>query len=256
MSKTTTFILGTLLGLIVGFGGFYFFLFGVPQAAVPPGELILAPDPNGNPPGTASITINQQFFDTVLTTIFRDMNAPSFLLGQNQLQSGEQVRQIAFQNGGCDGKITLLPEGSGVKTSIRFEDNKINAPLAFRGSYSVLGFCYQFTGWAQSEMTLRYNQDKQTVQGEIAVETVNLDGVPAVASGIIARFVQGTLNQRVNPIEILRTKDISPSVPVTATDGTLSAKVKEVRAEVKQNAVNLYITYDFTGSKGTNNSAL
>ncbi|CAN5540511.1 hypothetical protein BH10ACI1_BH10ACI1_07260 [soil metagenome] len=250
LSKTTTFILGALLGLLLGFGGFYYFLFGVPKAAIPPGNLIQAPDPNGNPAGTASISINQQFFDTVLTTIFRDMNAPAFPLGQNQTGSNEQATQIAFQDGGCDGKVVLLPSGSGVTTAVRLENGKISAPLAFRGSYSILGYCYQFTGWAQALMTLRFDETKQTVEGQIDIQTVNLDGVPAVASGIIARFVQTSLNQRVNPVEILRTKQIALSIPVAATDGTLSAKVKDVRADIKENSLNLYVSYDFAGTKG------
>ena len=251
MSNITTFILGTLLGLLVGFGVFYYFLFGVPKAGVMPGDLILAPDPNGIPAGTASISINQQFFDTVLTTIFRDMNAPAFPLGQNLNQASEQPAQIAFQNGGCDGNIVLLAEGSGVKTGVRLETDKINAPLAFRGSYSILGSCYQFTGWAQAGLNLRYDQTQQTVFGQIEVETVNLDGVTPLVSGIIGRFVQSSLNQRVNPIVILRTQQIALSIPVAATDGTLAAKVKDVRADIKENALTLYVTYDFAGTKKT-----
>lgn len=255
MSNITTFILGTLLGLLVGFGGFYYFLFGVPKATTPPSDLILAPDPNGIPAGTASISVNQQFFDTVLTTIFRDMNAPAFPLGQNQNLSSERTTKIAFQNGGCDGNIVLLPEGSGVKTGVRLENGKINAPLAFRGSYSILGICYNFTGWAQADLNLRYEQTQQTVLGEINVETVNLDGITPLAGGIIGRFVQSSLNQRVNPITILRTQQIALSIPVAATDGTLAAKVKDVRADIKENLLNLYVTYDFAGTK-TNKPAL
>jgi hypothetical protein len=253
MSKLTTFILGTVLGLVLGGGLIYYFLMGVPRAsAPPPGNPIQAPDPNGSPDGTASVILNQQFFDTVLTTIFRDMNAPAFplnLTGQNVNETGLQPTKIAFQENNCDGKIVLLPEGSGVKTGVRLESGKINAPLAFRGSYSLFGGCIQFSGWAQAGLGLRYNDADQTVYGQIEVETVNLDGVTPVASGIIARFVQSSLNQRVNPIVILRGQQIALSLPISATDGTLNAKVKEVRADVKENALNLYVTFDFAGTK-------
>lgn len=254
MSKITTFILGAVLGLIIGGVLTFYFLIGVPRAAAPPGNPIQAPDPNGLPPGTASVVINQQFFDTVLTTIFRDMNAPAFplnLTGQNENGESIQPAKIAFQeNQTCDGQIVLLPEGSGVKTSVRLENGKINAPLAFRGSYLLFGSCIQFSGWAQASLNLRYSDSDQTVYGQIEVETVNLDGVTPLASGIIARFVQTSLNQRVNPITILRGQQVALSLPISATDGTLNAKVKEVRAEVKENALSLYVTFDFTGVKG------
>lgn len=254
MSKVLTFVLGIVLGLLVGGGLIFYFLGGVPTAATkPPGQPILAPDPNGMPGGTASIMLNQQFFDTVLTTIFRDMNAPAFplqLTGQNFQEQGFQPTKIAFQQTACDGKITLLPEGSGVKTGVRLENGKINAPLAFSGNATVLGSCYQFSGWAQAGLNLRYDAEQQTVFGQIEVETVNLDGLPPFAGNFIARFVQASLNQRVNPIVILRGQQIAVSLPISATDGTLNAKVKDVRADVKENALSLYVTFDFAGTKG------
>lgn len=241
MSKLTTFMLGGISGLIVGGFLIFFLLIGVPSANLPQGSPVQPLGTDGIPAGTASISLNQQFFDTVLAVIFRDMNAPAFELSR--------AENIAFQNSGCDGKVVLLPEGSGVKTRIQLENNKINAPLAFRGSYSILGYCYQFSGWAQAEMTLRYNEAKQTVEGQIDVKSVNLDSLPVMASGVIARYVQTTLNKKVNPIEILRTQQIALNVQVAATDGTLSAKVKEVRAEIKENTLNLYVIYNFSGSK-------
>ncbi|HEY0426955.1 MAG TPA: hypothetical protein VGC76_04035 [Pyrinomonadaceae bacterium] len=254
MNKVTTFILGAILGLLIGGGAIFYFLGGVPSAAKkPPGEPIQAPDANGSPAGTASVVLNQQFFDTVLSTIFRDMNAPAFPLninGQNVSEDKLQPQKIAFLQNDCAGKITLLPEGSGAKTSIRLENGKINAPLAFSGATSVFGSCYNFSGWAQANLNLRYDAQQQTVFGQIEVETVNLDGVTPLVSGIIARFVQASLNQRVNPIVILRGEQIALSLPISATDGTLNAKVKEVRSDIKENALNLYITFDFAGTKG------
>jgi hypothetical protein len=253
MSKPVTFILGAIIGALIGAGAIFYFLGGVPSATLkPPGNPIEAPDPNGNPPGTAAVVLNQQFFDTVLTTIFRDMNAPAFpltLTGQNAEQTNSRYEKIAFFQNECDGKIFLLPEGSGVKTSVRLENGRISAPLAFRGSTSVLGTCYQFSGWAQAGLNLRYDAEQQTVFGQIEVETVNLDGVTPLVSGIIARFVQASLNQRVNPIVILRGQQIAVSLPIAATDGTLNTKVKEVRADVKENALSLYINFEFAGTK-------
>ena len=254
MGKAALFILGAVLGLLIGGGAIFYYLGGVPTAATkPPGVPIQAPDPNGSPAGTASVVLNQQFFDTILGTIFRDMNAPAFplnLSGQNNYpENGFQPATIAFQQNTCEGKITLLPEGSGVKTGVRLENGKINAPLAFTGSTSLFGSCYNFTGWAQANLNLRYDAEQQTVFGQIEVETVNLDGIIPQFSGIVARFVQASLNQRVNPIVILRGEQIALSLPISATNGTLNAKVKEVRSDIKENALNLYITFDFLGTK-------
>lgn len=254
MSKAIVFILGAILGLIIG-GAIVFYSFvGAPRAAQLPGEPIKVPDQSGVPAGTAIVVLNQQFFDTILSTIFRDMNAPAFplnLTGQNNY--GDMVKpqyaSFALQSE-CEGKIALKPEGSGVTTGVRLENEKISAPLAFSGSTSVFGQCINFAGWAQANLNLRFDEAAQNVYGQIDVETVNLDGLSPVISGFVTPLVQSSLNQRVNPITILRGQQIALNLPITATDGTLNAHVKDVRSEVKDNALNLYITYDFAGVKG------
>ena len=256
MSKFIVFLLGAILGLVIG-GALVFFMFGgAPRAAqTPPGVPILPPDPNGSPAGTASVVLNQQFFDTVLATIFRDMNAPAFplnLTGRNSFDQTPQpqLASFALQNGGgCEGKIMLLPQGSNITTGVRLENGKINAPLAFTGSTSVFGQCVNFAGWAQANLALRFDEAQQTVFGQINVETVNLDNVSPVISGFVTPIVQTTINNRVNPIMILRGQQLALNLPIAASGGTLKANVKDVRSEVKENAVNLFVTYDFAGTK-------
>lgn len=253
MSKALTFIIGAILGLVLG-GGLVFYLFGgAPRAGQLPGNPIQSPDPNGSPAGTASVVLNQQFFDTVLATIFRDMNAPAFplnLTGKNNADDAIRSSYAAFQTGGtCDGKITLQPQGSSVTTGVRLENGKITAPLAFTGSTSVIGQCINFAGWAQATLALRYDETQQTVFGQINVETVNLDGVSPLVSGFVTPLVQNTINQKVNPIVILRGQQIALNLPISATSGTLKASVKDVRSEIKENGLNLYVTYDFAGTK-------
>ncbi|MCD9185947.1 MAG: hypothetical protein LUM44_05910 [Pyrinomonadaceae bacterium] len=249
------FITGTLLGLVFGGALVFYFFGGVPRASQVPGAPIQTPDPNGVPAGTAQIVLRQDFFNQVLQTIFRDMNAPSFplnLTGENRANDSKAVG-YALQQNQCDGKITLLPEGSGVQTSLRFENNKIAAPLAFSGSTSVLGQCIQFKGWAQANLELRFDASQQNVLGQINIETVNLDGVNPLISGFVTPIVQTTINNRVNPIQILQGKQIALSLPIAATNGNLQANVKDVRAEVKDNALNLYVIYDFAGKMKTDN---
>jgi hypothetical protein len=45
----------------------------------------------------------------------------------------------------------------------------------------------------------------------------------------------------------LQGKQLALNFPIAATGGTLQANVKDVRSEVKDNALNLYVIYDFAG---------
>jgi hypothetical protein len=245
----------TLLGgVIIGGVLVYLFFVGAPRAKPLPGAPVKPPDQGGTPPGTAVVVLDEKFFDAVLGSIFRDMNAPSFPLQLTRLNEPSERGTAAFSyaafQGGCENKVILATEGSGVKTGVRFTGGKVMAPLAFSGSYNVFGSCVNFKGWAQANMQLSFDQEKQTVYGQINVEGVNLDGVMPMVGGIITPLVQGTINQRVNPLEILRAHQIALSVPVQASNGTLNARVKDVRAEVVDGSLRLHITYDFQGQRG------
>ncbi|MEP6923240.1 MAG: hypothetical protein ABI954_02140 [Pyrinomonadaceae bacterium] len=255
MSKFFTFLIGLVLG-VAGGGALIFYLFvGAPRAAKVPGAPILPPDANTTAaPATATVVLKQEFFNEILKTIFRDMNAPSFPLNLSAQNEATDSKMMSFAlqqpNNGCDSKITLKPEGSGTQTSVRFENGQILAPLAFTGSYNVpfVG-CTNFTGWAEANLRLNYDPTQQTVFGQVDVQTVNLDGITPLASGIVTPLVQNSINSRVNPIQILRGEQIALKLPITATNGTLNANVKDVRAEIKDNALSLYVIYDLTGTK-------
>ncbi len=247
-----TLIVGVILGGVL----VYFLLVGAPRANKLPGEPVKPPDAGGDPPGTALVVLNEPFFDTVLATIFRDMNAPSFplQLAQNMetgVGDGMEMRfeRTSFQ-AACPSAVTLLPEGSNVKTSVKITGGKIMAPLAFSGSYSSILGCVRFTGWAQANLQLRFDQSQQNAYGQLNVEGVNLDGTPPVIGSVVTGLVQTAINQRVNPIQILQGHQLRLSVPIRASDGTLNAQVKDVRAEVKDGQLSLHITYEFKGQKG------
>lgn len=244
-------IIGILVGFVLGGALVYFLFAGAPRAAQVPGKPVLPPDAAGTPPGTAEVVLKQEFFNNVLSTIFRDMNAPAFplSLSENRLENPGSVKYGLLQDQACESKITLLPEGSGVQTALRFENGKIAAPLAFNGSYNSTFGCFNFSGWAQANLSLQFDAPQQTVFGMINVETVNIDGLAPVVSGLVTPLVQGTLNQRVNPIQILQGRQIALNVPIAATDGNLQANVQDVRAEVKENALHLYVIYDFKGAR-------
>ncbi|MDQ3635760.1 MAG: hypothetical protein M3405_14805 [Acidobacteriota bacterium] len=253
MSKVVVFLLGGILGLILG-GVIVFFSFvGTPQATELPGDPIQPPQQGGTPPATAQIVLKQEFFNEILQTIFVDMNPPSFPLqltsNLKQNKDSNVLTSALLQENQCDGKIKLLKEGSGVKTGVNFEEENIKAPLAFSGSANILGQCINFSGWSQANLVLRFDKENQKVFGTINVETINLDGISPIFSNFLTPLIQGSLNQNVNPIQIIDGKQIAVQIPITATNGTLNAEINDVRAEVKDKALNLYVTYGLKGSK-------
>lgn len=247
------FFIGAILGIIAGGLATFFTFVGVPRAAQTPGVPIKPPDQN-MAPGSAEIVLRQDFFNEVLGAIFRDMQAPAFPLAA--FDAEDEIRFEHAQASACDGRIRLLQEGSGVRTGLRLENNAISAPLAFSGSYNSMFGCYQFTGWAQANLELRFDGSQQAVLGRINVETVNLDGVDPIVSGLVTPLVQNSLNSSVNPVQILKGDQIALNLPIASTGGTLRANVSDVRSEIKNNAMHLYVIYGFTGAPAQQGSAL
>jgi hypothetical protein len=233
-----------LLGALLGGGGALFFL-GAPPAKSAPGTAIKAPDGTSSGP-TVVISLDQNLVDAVLATTFNGLGTPTFQLGE--LRS-EQFKFAAFQ-GGCTNSITLIPEGSGVKTGVQFRNGEILAPLAFTGSYS-LGSCIQFKGWAQTRIKLSFEEAKQTVYGIVDVQGVNLEGVNPIANNFITVFVQSAINQRVNPLVLVSEPQLSLLIPVKASNGSVKAHAKDVRAEILDGSLKLHLIYEFSGVKGT-----
>jgi hypothetical protein len=48
----------------------------------------------------------------------------------------------------------------------------------------------------------------------------------------------------------MRGAQLTLNVPVQASGGTVHAQARDVRAEIKDGALRLHITYDFAGAKG------
>lgn len=235
-----------LIGIVLGGGGAIYFL-GTPRAHKLPGTPVQAPPPGGDAAGTMVMGLDDKFFDQVLGSIFRDLGSPTLRISQAD-QQGSPMQPAVFQ-GGCANTITILQETDGVKTGVQFAGGKIMVPLAFNGSYGLMGNCMQFKGWAQSNIQISFDQAKQTVYGQLNVEGVNLEGVAPVANSFVTVFVQNAINQRVNPLELVRAPQLVPVIPVKASGGVLKSEVKDVRAEILEGSMKLHITYDFKGEK-------
>lgn len=234
MNRFVLLIFGLIGGLLLGIGATLFYL--APKSAEKlPGTPLKSPEANGIPAGTVALRLNQDFFGKVVESLFADKE-PSFPLNLGALSSS---------SADCTGTINLKKEGSGTQTAVVLENGQIIVPLAFNGKANVLGNCLQFNGAAQANLILNYDEASKNVLGQINVQNVNLDGVAPVAGALLVPVVQSTINQRINPLKILNTNQIALNLPIAATNSILDARVAQVTSDVKDNALNLYVTYNF-----------
>lgn len=211
-----------------------------------------------------SVALSEQFFDSLLDAIFKNFNAPEFPLAQNNPKPEVQnpkslvlsysndnspIRNSKFKTQNCSESIRLLREVDGVKTTVRFRDGKIYAPIAFSGSYNppLIG-CIDFQGWAETNIDLEYNRQSQKLLGRVRVLSVNLGGVTNLASGVLSRLVQSSIDKKINPIEILQADKLSFIVPIQNANGSLKMKAVGIRHEINNGVLNVNIAYEF--SKG------
>ena len=239
------YIITLLVGLVIGAAA-AIFLLGVPRAKTLPGSRV-GPPPGTPPAQTVIVTLPDEFLDGLLTTVFKDLGPPTFNISAGPDLSGARIEQAAFQ-GGCGG-VTLAPEAGNIKTEVEFDGGKILAPLVFSGSYGLLGNCLQFKGWAQTSIQLSFDQPSQTLFARVNVEGVNLEGINPIANNFVTVFVRNAIDQRINPIEVLRPSQLQLAIPVTGSGGAVQAKVKEIHSEIQDGALRLHISYEFSGAK-------
>jgi hypothetical protein len=239
-------LLGLVAGLLIGVLATVYF-FGRSGKASLPGIPLRPPDANAANAGSVSVTLEEKFFDALLGTIFQQLGPPQLKLGQ--LSSEPAFQTIAFQDAACSNVVILNAESGGVKTGVRFTGGKIVVPLAFTGSYSVLGKCIQFKGTGKASVELSFEQTRQTVFGALIMEEVNLENVPPLVSAFVTAFVRQTIAAQVNPFEVLRASQLALSLPIKTTGGSVKANVKDVRSEVQEGSLRIVMTYDFSGEK-------
>src|SRR5437870_212544 len=239
------YVLILLIGLLLGVVATAYLL-GAARGPSLPGSPVKAPEKAADTSGSVAVTIDEKFFDALLGTIFQKLGPPQLKL--SQANSDSLMQPAAFQNV-CGDVLVLNQEGNNVRTSVRFTGGKITAPLVFNGSYSVLGKCLQFKGTARASVDLSFDQNKQTVFGALNVDEVVLDNVAPLFSALVTAFVRKAIGDRVNPFEVLRVSQLALSLPIQATGGSLKAYVKDVRSEVQEGSLRLYLIYQFDAQK-------
>ena len=182
------------------------------------------------------ITVGEQFIENLLNAVFTNLESPSVAISDNSSSA-------------CNETIRLKKEVEGVKTAVRFRNGKIVAPIAFEGNYNppLIG-CIDFSGWADTTIDIVFDRRKNAIVGRATVSNVNLSGTGGVGSSLLARFVQSSIDEKVNPIEIVRLDKLSFLLPIQ-NSGKLKMKATNVRHQVRDRTIDVYIAYEFVEAK-------
>lgn len=188
------------------------------------------------PAGEATVTVNEQFLNSFLTAIFDNLQEPSMPLTIGG----------AVPSSSCASEIRLKREVGGVRTAVHFQDGRIVGPLAFAGSYSssLLG-CFEFSGWADSEVRLEFNSARGAVVARFYLREIHLNNVPAIANGPLLTMVQTAIDSRYNPVDLFTLEQLSTRVNIPQAKGALQLRAREIRPEITPSALTLHIIYEF-----------
>jgi len=188
------------------------------------------------PTGEATITVTEQFLNSFLTAVFDNLNEPSMPLTVGGAKSGPD----------CASEIRLKREAGGVRTAVHFENGRIVGPLAFAGAYnSGLMGCIEFSGWADSEVVLEYDNARRALVARFRLRDIHLNNTPAVLNGPLLSMVQSTIDSRYNPVELFTLEKLSTRVDIQPAGGALQLRAREIRPEITPSALTLHIIYEF-----------
>ena len=186
-----------------------------------------------SPAGEVVVVLSEEFLNSLLVAVASRPSPPSFPLAKG----GEGKK--------CESRVQLLPEAQGTRTGVRFADGRINAPVAFRGSYAApLVGCLNFEGWADAYFQLEFDRERQALKARVTVRDLKLKNVPtSLLGGGLTGLVQDAIDDRVNPVEILRAEQLGARVPVTR-DSQLRLRARDVRHEIVGTELRLHIAYE------------
>ena len=203
-----------------------------------------------SPGGEVMIVLNEQLLNSVLEAMLALARPPSFPLSRRggAVEPASETNRRGGETATCAREVTLARETGGVRTAVRFTEGRISAPVAFRGSYDAafLG-CVKFEGWAETNISLAFDQSQQILTARINVRSIQLNNLPSLLTSGITDLVQDAIDKRVNPVELLRAERLAASIPITPRGGAnspLRLRAREVRHEVVQKELRLRIIYE------------
>jgi hypothetical protein len=203
-----------------------------------------------------TISFSEQFFDALLDAVFLHAAPPEFSLAGAQNKSAKDDDGGSAGSGfgasaetsrpsACNESIKLLRETDGVRTGVRIRDGRIVAPMAFTGYYNppLIG-CVPFSGVAEAMIDLEFDAANQRLIARARAEKVSLSGMGGIGSALIAKMVQGTIDKKINPIEIIKTDKVTFLLPIQNTNG-IRMKATGFRHDLANGILNVRIVYEF-----------
>jgi hypothetical protein len=195
-----------------------------------------------------TISFSEQFFDALLDAVFQYTEPPQFSLAENKVRSDDPLFIAASFSppaAPCNESIKVLRENGGTRTSVRFRNGKIVAPLAFTGNYNppLIG-CVPFAGTAQTNIELDFDEANQRLIARAKVNDISLNGTGGIGGSLIARMVQGTIDKKINPIEIIRTDKVSFMLPLQNSN-SVRMKATGFTHDVAGGQLNVHVAYEF-----------
>jgi hypothetical protein len=197
--------------------------------------------------GDVTIILNEPFFDALLDAVFQNFGPPEFSIAQAGSKSTATTAGNSFAPAPyCTETVKLLRESGGVRSSVRFRDGKIYAPIAFSGEHAppFIG-CVEFAGWAEANVDLEFDRENQRLVGRVRVLSVNLNGGGGMGGSLIAKMLQSSVDKKLNPLEILRLDKISFVAPVP-NSGNIKMKAVAVKPTIDNGSLRVDVTYEFS----------
>ncbi len=197
-----------------------------------------------------TVTLDEQFFEELLSVVFKDDAVLEF-----SLESPPSSRVTPFLFSSFDSsavssscsEIVKLARPLGDKSKrVRLHEGKIVVPVSFTGTYDPpLLSCFDYSGTSDAEITLDFDEKKQALIGRVRARDITLSGVPGLFSGLVSRMVQRSIDKKVNPIQIIGLDMISMNLPVQ--EGVeVTMKAIEVKHKIEKGLLTLNITYEFS----------
>lgn len=212
------------------------FLCGVVAAVFLCGGLTARAQERVRPAGEVLVVLNEEFMNAVLDAILAQPSAVKFPLAR-----GSSAR--------CASELVLARESDGRRTAVRFGEGRINAVVAFRGTYeaALLG-CLSFEGWADAAFNLSFDRERQAFVARVEVREVSVKNLPSLMTSGVTGMVQDAIDQRVNPVVILRAEQVGARLPL-AQGEPLQLRAREIRHEVTGKELRLHVVYEIVGGQ-------
>ena len=193
-----------------------------------------------------TISFGEQFFDALLDAVFQYAPPPEFVLSKSTSSKPDATLSNSFAAAAaCTESVKLLRETSGKRTSVRFREGRITAPIAFSGNYNTpfIG-CIPFAGIAETIVDLEFDEPNQRLLARARVSDVSLNGTGGIGGGIVARMVQGSIDKKINPIEVIKTDKVSFELPLQSS-GSVRMRATGFSHQIVNGQLVIHIAYNF-----------